>query len=189
MQLWTTAKNIVPKLGARLRQERGQALVEFAVVLPILILIVLGIVYFGRYEDYANQETHLAEAGVRSAAVGWMASGYTMPASCTTPNNTLQCYLRGQAQPELQNGSSDVTQAQIWIYQPLTAPNYVTGQPIRVCVVSTVTFPSPIGAPSATMAQTATMLIEHVATGVLPSSNPWAAGNPGPVPPSQCPTS
>ncbi|MEA2213908.1 MAG: hypothetical protein QOF83_3856 [Solirubrobacteraceae bacterium] len=179
-------------LGDRLRQERGQSVVEFAVVLPVLILIILGITYFGRYEDYANQETQLAELGSRSAAVSWQASDYVMPSSCSsTP--TLQCYIRAQAQPELRNGSSDVTQAQVWIYQPLTTMNYADGQPVRVCVVSTVTFPSPIGSPAITMAQSGTMRIERVATSVTnTNSNPWASGNPGSVatPPSStnCPT-
>jgi len=40
-------------------------------VLPVLILIILVIVYFGRYEDYANQATQLSEIGVRWAAVWW----------------------------------------------------------------------------------------------------------------------
>jgi Flp pilus assembly protein TadG len=153
--------------------------VEFAVVLPVLILIILGIVYFGRYEDYANQETQLAETGVRWASIGWQSANYTIPSSCTaTP--TLQCYIRAQAQPELRNGSTDATQAQVWVYQPLTTLNYSSGQPLRVCVVSTVTFPSPIGSPAITMAESGTMRIETVpASFTIPTSNPWAPGNPG----------
>jgi hypothetical protein len=100
------------------------------VVLPVLIL------YFGRYEDYANQETQLAEERVRWAAV------YHNP--------------------------------------------YASGQPIRVCVIAIVIFPSPIGAPSATIAQMATMRIEQVPTS---GTNPWTSGNPTGTMPSQCLTS
>ncbi len=177
MSICTHLRNTARKLGDRLRQERGQSLVEFAMVLPVLVLIILGILYFGRYEDYNNQETQLAEAGVRQVAVNY-----------TPATGTLQSYIRSQAQPELQNGSSDVTQAQVWIYQPGSA-TYATGQPVRVCVVSTVTFPSPIGSPAATMAQAATMRIEQTNGSTLP----YTAGNPGgaSLPPSStnCPTS
>jgi Flp pilus assembly protein TadG len=190
MTICTHARNTLHKLAGRLHQEQGQSLVEFAFVLPVLVLIILGIIYFGRYEDYSNQETQLAETGVRWAAVGWKSSNYTMPSSCTGTNATLQCYIRAQAQPELRSGSSDVTQAQVWIYQPASATlGYVSGQPLRVCVVSTVTFPSPIGSPPITMAQIGTMRIEQVQSGVAATTNPYASGNPTGTMPSQCPTS
>jgi Flp pilus assembly protein TadG len=37
-----------------MRPERGQALVEFAVVLPVLILIILGILYCGRLCNFPS---------------------------------------------------------------------------------------------------------------------------------------
>ncbi len=128
-------------------------LVEFAVVLPVLILIILGILYFGRYEDYTNQETQLAEMGVRFAALN------------TNPSTTvsLQAYMLSQAQPELQYGSSDVKLAKVFLYYPTGSSN-VVGNPVRACVVTTVTFPTPIGAPATTIAQTATMRIEQLQT-------------------------
>jgi Flp pilus assembly protein TadG len=189
MSICPLARNTALKLSGRLHQERGQSIVEFALVLPVLILIILGIIYFGRYENYASQETQLAESGVRWASIGWVPANYTLPASCAAPNNTLQCYVRSQAQPELQNGSSDVTQAQVWVYQPLTTNNYQSGQPLRVCVVSTVTFPSPIGSPALKLAESATMRIEQVPAGVKTTDAPWATGNPTGTMPSQCPTS
>jgi Flp pilus assembly protein TadG len=178
MSICNTAKNTALKVSGRLRQERGQSLVEFAVVLPVLILIILGILYFGRYEDYANQETQLAEEGVRWAAVDNNPS---------TSGQTLQQYIISQASAELGNGSTDVTSpAQVWIYQPTSATGYASGQPIRVCVIATVIFPSPIGQPSTTIAQMATMRIEQVPTS---GTNPWTSGNPTGTMPSQCLTS
>jgi Flp pilus assembly protein TadG len=49
--------------------ERGQALVEFALVLPLLLLVVWGIVDFGRALGWKDDLTHLANQGSRSAAV------------------------------------------------------------------------------------------------------------------------
>jgi Flp pilus assembly protein TadG len=161
----------------RLRQERGQSLVEFGIVLPVLVLIILGIIYFGRYEDYANQETQLAEEGVRWAALNWTSTGYTMPSGCTgTQATALQCYIQGQAQSELQKGSRDVTAAKVYIYQPGTSPTYQAGSPVRVCVVTTVKFPTPIGVPSLKIAQAATMRIEQTSSSF--SSLPYTTTNP-----------
>ncbi len=155
MQTWTSFSQQLFRLGGRLRQERGQSAVEFAVILPVLILIILGILYFGRYEDYTNQETQLAEIGVRFAAVNINPS---------TTGQTLQAYIQSQAQPELQAGSSDVTKAaQVFLYYPTGSSNAI-GNPLRACVVATVTFPTPIGAPTTTIAQTATMRIEQLQT-------------------------
>ena len=65
MTVWTPFQQRLRGLRRRLQQEHGQSIVEFAIILPVLILAILGILYFGRYENYANQETQLAEQGVR----------------------------------------------------------------------------------------------------------------------------
>lgn len=48
---------------------RGQALVEFALVLPLLFLLVFGIIEFGRYLFLKNTATNGARQGARQAAV------------------------------------------------------------------------------------------------------------------------
>jgi Flp pilus assembly protein TadG len=51
------------------RDESGQALVEFAIVLPLLIAVVLGIVQFGiAYNNYVTL-TNATRVGARKAAV------------------------------------------------------------------------------------------------------------------------
>lgn len=172
MPAWTTLATASRRTTDRLRAERGQSLVEFAIVMPVLILIILGILYFGRYEDYANQETQLAEQGVRFAAVN------NNPAS----GQTLQAYVQSQAQPELANGSSDVTQAQVYLYYPSGSSNTV-GNPVTACVLTTVTYPF-FGLSNATqtVAQSATMRIEVAATNWSPSDNPTSQV------PSSCPS-
>ena len=55
----------------RLKKEnKGQALVELALVLPILLLLVFGIVEFGRIFGTYLMVTHGAREGARAAAVG-----------------------------------------------------------------------------------------------------------------------
>ncbi|MGC2239523.1 MAG: TadE family protein [Acidimicrobiia bacterium] len=49
--------------------ERGAALVEFAVVMPFLILMILGIIEFGYFLGEFNDVRHGAREGARIAAV------------------------------------------------------------------------------------------------------------------------
>jgi len=63
-----------------LRKESGQALVEFALVLPLLALIILAIVQFGVLYNNYETLTDATRVGARVAAVS--------RSSC--PGNTLQ---------------------------------------------------------------------------------------------------
>jgi Flp pilus assembly protein TadG len=71
----------------RRRREEGQALVEFALILPVLALILFGIIDFARALDYYNSLTQLAGQGARAAAV------YQNPNGGTVTANSIQCQL------------------------------------------------------------------------------------------------
>jgi Flp pilus assembly protein TadG len=86
---------------ARAGCERGQALVELALILPVLLLGVVGIVSFGRAMNYDEQETHLVNQAARYAAVNQLPAGAS--------GQTLGQWLRAQADsPELKNGTGSV---------------------------------------------------------------------------------
>jgi len=53
----------------RLRDQRGQALVEFAIILPIVLVILLGVVAFGLAFNAQNNEANLANLAIRLADV------------------------------------------------------------------------------------------------------------------------
>lgn len=53
-----------------LRSESGQSAVEFAMVLPLLIIVLLGVVDFGFAFTYWNDSQQLANSTARYAAVG-----------------------------------------------------------------------------------------------------------------------
>ncbi|MHB8841737.1 MAG: TadE/TadG family type IV pilus assembly protein [Candidatus Aquicultor sp.] len=58
------------RLYKNIKNERGASSVEFAIILPVLILILFGILEFGlTYRDYLAI-THAAREGARMAAVG-----------------------------------------------------------------------------------------------------------------------
>jgi Flp pilus assembly protein TadG len=51
-------------------RERGAALVEFALILPLLVMFVFGIVEFGRAYSARIELTSAVREGVRAAALG-----------------------------------------------------------------------------------------------------------------------
>jgi len=56
--------------GGRSARDRGAAAVEFAIVFPLLLLIVFGIIDFGRLLNAQITLTQAARDGARLAAVG-----------------------------------------------------------------------------------------------------------------------
>lgn len=107
--------------------ESGVALVEFALVLPVLLVLLLGMLDFGKAFNYWIDETHLANEGARWAAVD------KNPGS-----GSLQQYIRSQANTtELQNGGTAWVAAPIQIC--ISFPNGTSnvGDPVRVTASAT----------------------------------------------------
>jgi Flp pilus assembly protein TadG len=141
--------------------ESGVALVEFALIVPLLILILFAILDFGRAFNYWNDETHLANEGARFAAV-----------NKSFGTQSLQDHIAAQADSsELKNGSSSITTPlQVCVSFPDTTSK--VGDPVQVKVTATYHF---LGAlhlptPSKTISATSTMRLEQVPTSY--SANP-----------------
>ena len=69
-------------MGTRnlIRNQKGQAFVEFAIVLPIFLLLVLGIVQFGILFNNYLTLTDAVRAGARQAAVSRTLADQVTPA-------------------------------------------------------------------------------------------------------------
>jgi Flp pilus assembly protein TadG len=105
-------------LSALRREQRGTAVVEFALVAIPLCLIVFGILDFGRALNYYNDVTQLAGAGARAAAVNSNIDG-------TVADGNFQADLAAKNDsPELRN------KVQVCIQ---SVPTQV-GQPVTVSV-------------------------------------------------------
>lgn len=96
-------------------EERGTAVVEFALVLLPLTLIVFGILDFGRALEYYNNMTQLAGQGARAAAVNTNPDG-------TGASSTFQHQLACLASTgELRNGINvSVTHTPTNVGDPVT---------------------------------------------------------------------
>ena len=68
------------------RGGRGQSLVEFALILPVLVILVLGIIDFGMGLRSYISLTNATREGARFAAVGNPAGAY--PIDCNGTTNT-----------------------------------------------------------------------------------------------------
>ena len=91
--------------------ERGTAVVEFALVAPILFLLVFEIVEFGRALNYYNDLTQLSGQGARAAVVGRNPDGTavgTGNGDCAANQQTIQCQIAKTypTDAELKNGIS-----------------------------------------------------------------------------------
>ena len=83
----TAATGVIGGARRRLsRAARGQSLVEFALVLPILMIIVFGIIDFGMGLRSYISLTNATREGARFAAVGNPAGAY--PADCNGSTTT-----------------------------------------------------------------------------------------------------
>jgi TadE-like protein len=85
------------RLRLAVLREHGQALVEFAIVVPLLLLLVLGIVDFGLAYNYKNDQTSLANQALRYAVVN----------NCSPcGGQPIEDFIKSTSDsPELENGN------------------------------------------------------------------------------------
>lgn len=94
------------RLHPRRQPDRGQALVEFALVFPIFLLIVFGIVDAGRLIFAYNALSNAAREGARVAVVNQAATGTN---TCNTDSTAFAVGCAISAAPVLGLTPADVT--------------------------------------------------------------------------------
>lgn len=104
----------------RLRSESGQVTIEFALVLPFLMFIIIALVSFGIGLNDAIDGTHIANQGARLAAVN------VDPTTLVPSSSYVEDYLQTQAT------AKDVKNAVIRFCLPSGTGN--AGDPIRAVV-------------------------------------------------------
>jgi Flp pilus assembly protein TadG len=125
------------------KDARGTALAELALVLPLLLVLLLGMLDFGKAFNEWIDETHLANEGARLAAVGYLVNG------CTDANPNVciaQQIQEGADIPELKSGrtgtpyadAQDAAQVCIsYPTNPATNSHGQVGDPVQVTVRAT----------------------------------------------------
>ena len=121
---------LLPSRRSPYGKEAGVSLVEFTLVLPLLLLLLFGIVDFGKAFNYWIDQTHLSNTGARFAVVN------RNPAP---PGTTLQDYIAGLANTdELRNGGTPSVPNNITVCIEFpnggSAATALIGDPVRVRV-------------------------------------------------------
>jgi Flp pilus assembly protein TadG len=111
-------------------RERGSVAVEFALLLPVLLLLIFGIIDFGRAINDQITLTQAAREGARLAALGYSTSAVTTRAQSVTTANFL----------------SPVTVTVTPLTSPACAAGAGVGVDAKVTVTYTYTFITPVGA-------------------------------------------
>ena len=133
----------------RLRNESGQAVVEFALVVPLICLLIVAIFHFGKVMNYWLDLNHVASEGARKAAVNTFAS-----------DGEYDTYLRDRLETtELRTGGTSSIPNPATIAVCLTEGPDV-GDPVTVQV--TADYSLPFGA-TITLRGNATMRMEQSA--------------------------
>lgn len=135
------------------RDERGAALVEFALVLPLLLLLVLGILDFGRALNYWIDTNHLANATARWAAVD----------KNPGPGDTLQDSIQQEANTtELREGGTNSvpTPASVCISFPNGSAE--VGDPVEATVSVDYSWMPFLDLVTSDLESSATMRLERV---------------------------
>jgi hypothetical protein len=134
-----------PRVRLREREE-GQALVEFALIAPVVLLVVTGILSFGLGLSYWFDMNRAANQGARQAVVNhwppWCVRGET---SCTNSTTSTPCstVLAANSRARLQDVLRCNTRGNpaVTLCYPGTAPATATiGDPIRVQLSAPYTF-------------------------------------------------
>jgi Flp pilus assembly protein TadG len=131
-------------------------MVEFALVLPLLLVLVFGMLEFGKAFNYWIDTTHLANEGARWAVVNY-----------NPGTGTLQEYVKGRANTvELRDGGTASIpagdEAEVCISFPNGTAN--VGDPVLVTVTATYHWlpfiGDRIGSADVTITGSATMRLE-----------------------------
>ena len=143
----------------RLRAENGVAMTEFALVIPVFLVVVAGLLAFGRVFFYWIEANHLANETARWAAVDRRPD----------PSKTLQQYARDSG------GTVEFSDAKICIVVP-GGGTPALGGPIQVKISKPFSFVPILGIAKVTIRGDATMRIERFGDGTAPTS--YTVGSP-----------
>lgn len=141
------ARTGVRKRISKLRGDRGQALVELAFVLPLVLLLLFGIIDFGLAYNTKNSDTNLANLAARAISVMGTATSQACNNGTTSTQTTLlayvDCVAKNDAEPQ-------PTSACLW--DTSTAGSYVGGDALEVEVYTPFKWFGVIGASGGVMA-------------------------------------
>lgn len=151
----------------------GQALIELALVLPLILIILFGVVDFGKAFNYQNDETNLANEAARYAVVG----------NCGAGCASIVTAVKNDADSgDLKNGGGSISSPGVSVSLCFPSGSGALGEPVRATVSANYNWLSYLVSkaglsPTVPIVARATMRMEHT----------YAAGTDPFTPVSPCP--
>ena len=142
-----------------LRREEGVAMTEFALIVPVFMLIVVGMLAFGRVFFYWIGANHLANETARWAVVDRNPD----PVKYTVPADALQKYARDNG------GTLEFTDAKVCITYVGPGGTPTLGEPLQVKISKQFSFLPILKIGTITIRGTSTMRIERFANNTGPT--------------------
>jgi TadE-like protein len=122
---------VIARLVGRVRRRdrsRGQSLVEFSILVPVILLILLGVLEFGFVFDETMTITYATREGARSGAAFANGNSTTMPCSSSVD---VDKYIVAAVQRVLEGPGSRIAVgrvSEVRIYNANSAGNQIGGQ-------------------------------------------------------------
>ncbi|HMD15983.1 MAG TPA: TadE family protein [Terriglobales bacterium] len=111
----------IKRITGRLVRTDGSEIAEVAVVLPLVFMLLLGIVWFGRAFNIYSTIQQAAQQGAITAARATCATCGDAAATVTTVDNAITAVMQ----------ASNLNASQIQL--PASPPNCAAGQPCSAC--------------------------------------------------------
>ena len=166
-------------------REAGQALVEFALVAPVFLLIVAGVIQFGVALNFWFDMNRIAHQGARWAAVNCGQSA-TVPAAnpCIAEDGTQN--IEAALRDDVVSRGNDTTVEVCWVETTGSpAGTVAVGDPVRVQLVNTYEFVPLVGI-DVELRATTTMRVEQKPSSPGPLDSSVVEG-PSATPGTACP--
>ncbi len=123
--------------------ERSQALLEFALVVPIFLILVFGIVDFGMGFKAYIAVTNATREGARFGAVGWPAGAY--PGDCNS-SGADDSTVVARTCSSLAANVNDVENVSVTYEERNAVTGIQTGDSVVVTMTYRYNFMTPLGA-------------------------------------------
>ncbi|MGO9792752.1 MAG: TadE/TadG family type IV pilus assembly protein [Solirubrobacteraceae bacterium] len=157
-----------PKAPARGRED-GQALIEFAFVAPLLLVILFAIFDLGQALNYQNDETNLANVVARFATVIGNASSVPACGGATQADAFL--FVKCEAQLDSAGLANSIG---VCVTDETSAGSYAASDALQVTLYYPFKFLYIIGSSTITLSSSATMMLEASVPNVAPTTTEYA---------------
>jgi hypothetical protein len=151
------------RIWRRLKNEKGQSFVEFTLLLPMALILILGVVDLGKATSYWLDSSHLANDAARYAAVN------SCPGCDPTDPYALPTAIKSKAETDQLKTTTTVC---IW---DLTGDLWQKGDEIYVRVSSPYDFLHFLNLASRTVTGKSNMRLEKTWV-TPPDTNPYGVG-------------